>query len=455
MTMRQFYDLAGFFSSQIMRAEEEAGRVFEPMIGIVTDNKDPQKLGRVKVKLPVLSERDTTWWAPIIMMGAGKNRGWFFIPEVDDEVLVMFEHGDIDRPIVVGALWSTKDKPPDKNPGGNPRRVIKSRAGSKIVFDDEEMKLVIEDGGGKGRITFDANANKIVIEALEGDVCFQAPNGEMQIVAESVELKAGSNIEIHAGGAMRWGTDGSATIDGGSSMTLSGAKVNINCGIAQAPPAPTADPRDVPDPYEARGDGRDGNAQAASNSVSSAATSSSSASAASSAPSAASASPAAAPAAAPLETEPPPLVVAARWERARVPASTEVKLRATCSELAGQTATFTIKDADTGEVVATVTGGCDASAVEATWKTPPDGPPALFTFEVEAGGKSASSDMLTLVKRVEAKLMLDDEPAADVRVKLRSEETGELLSGTADDKGLVVFEEAPLGEHTLLLEEET
>lgn len=156
---RPFFDLASAFASQILTAEEEAGRVYEPMIGIVTDNKDPDKLGRVKVKLPVLSEQDTTWWAPIVMVGAGKNRGWFFIPEKDDEVLVMFEHGDINRPIVVGSLWNGKDKPPDKNPGGNPRRVIKSRAGSKITLDDDQMKLVIEDGSGKGRITLDSNVS--------------------------------------------------------------------------------------------------------------------------------------------------------------------------------------------------------------------------------------------------------------------------------------------------------
>ena len=85
------------------------------------------------------------------MLGAGKNRGWFFIPENDDEVLCLFEHGDMERPLVVGALWNGKDKPPDKNPGGNPRRVIKSRAGSKITFDDDQMKLIIEDGSGKGK----------------------------------------------------------------------------------------------------------------------------------------------------------------------------------------------------------------------------------------------------------------------------------------------------------------
>jgi uncharacterized protein involved in type VI secretion and phage assembly len=248
--VRPFYDLQSVFAAQIQQAELESDKVFEPVIALVTDNKDPQKLGRVKVKYPVVSNTDTSWWAPIIMSGAGKNRGWFFIPEIDDEVLCIFEHGELDRPLVVGALWNGKDKPPDNNPGGNPRRVIKSRQGSRIIFDDDQMKIIIEDGTGKGRITFDSNGNKIIIEALEGDVCFQSPKGDMKIVAKSATFKAGQSVEIHSGSAMAWGTDATATLDGsGAGVLMKGQKVNINCGGAQAPQAPTADPQDVADPY--------------------------------------------------------------------------------------------------------------------------------------------------------------------------------------------------------------
>jgi uncharacterized protein involved in type VI secretion and phage assembly len=246
--MRPLYDLASVFTDQIRTAETEGSRVYEPVIGLVTDNKDPSKLGRGKIKIPVLSEQDTTFWCPIIMLGAGKNRGWFFIPEKDDEVLVMFEHGDLNRPLVVGALWNGKDKPPDKNPGGNPRRVIKSREGSKITFDDDKEQLILEDGARKGRITFDAKANKITIEALDGDVCFQAPKDDLTIVARSIELTAKSGLEIHAGGAMAWGAGTSATIKS-VSATLSGSRVNTNGGSAKMPNAPRTSPKDVPDPY--------------------------------------------------------------------------------------------------------------------------------------------------------------------------------------------------------------
>jgi uncharacterized protein involved in type VI secretion and phage assembly len=250
--MKPVYDLASVFAAQIHQGEKEADKVYEPLIAVVTDNKDPSKLGRVKVKYPVISQQDTSWWAPIIMLGAGKNRGWFFIPEVDDEVLVLFEHGDMTRPLIVGALWNGKDKPPDKNPGKNPRRLIKSRQGSKITFVDDDdgsiHQLIIEDGASKGRITIDSDKNKIIIEALEGDVCFQSPKGDFKIVAKEIQMKAKEKMEFHAGTSMQWGTGTSATIKG-QTTTIVGSNVNMNCGKSQMPEAPTADPKDVPDPY--------------------------------------------------------------------------------------------------------------------------------------------------------------------------------------------------------------
>src|SRR5512138_3879025 len=107
--------LASFFLQEARVREEEAGRVYEAVIGIVTDIKDDQKLCRIKVKIPSLPITDNTWWCNWISLGGSKDRGWFTIPEVDDEVLIMFEHGDLGRPLVLGALWNGKDKAIDNN----------------------------------------------------------------------------------------------------------------------------------------------------------------------------------------------------------------------------------------------------------------------------------------------------------------------------------------------------
>jgi uncharacterized protein involved in type VI secretion and phage assembly len=112
-------------------------RLFGVMVGIVTDNQDPEGLGRVRVRFPWLSQDDASHWARIAVGMAGKDRGMFFLPEVDDEVLVAFEHGRPEYAYVLGALWNGKDTPPTANADGkNNLRMLRSRSGHEIVLDD-------------------------------------------------------------------------------------------------------------------------------------------------------------------------------------------------------------------------------------------------------------------------------------------------------------------------------
>ena len=83
------------------------------LVGIVTNNRDPENLGRVKVYFPNLTEQHESAWARIIGVGAGKERGFYCLPEIDDEVLVGFEHGDINRPYIIGNVWNGKDSTPE------------------------------------------------------------------------------------------------------------------------------------------------------------------------------------------------------------------------------------------------------------------------------------------------------------------------------------------------------
>ena len=77
----------------------------------MTQNDDPDELGRVRVKYPALGDETEGWWARVAAPGAGKDRGLLMMPLVGDEVLVGFEHGDARRPFVLGSLWNGEDKP--------------------------------------------------------------------------------------------------------------------------------------------------------------------------------------------------------------------------------------------------------------------------------------------------------------------------------------------------------
>ena len=94
--------------------EAIASRIYGVVVGVVTNNQDPEELGRVKVKFPWLSDADESDWARIATPMAGNEKGIYFLPEVDDEVLVVFEHGDLRFPYIIGALWNGQAPPPRK-----------------------------------------------------------------------------------------------------------------------------------------------------------------------------------------------------------------------------------------------------------------------------------------------------------------------------------------------------
>lgn len=197
-------------------------KIYGVVVGIVTNNKDPEELGRVKVKLPRISGEDESHWARVATFMAGKDRGAFFLPEVNDEVLVAFEHGDINMPYVIGSLWNGVDKPLETNSDGkNNVRVIKSRSGHIIRLNDKdgEEKIEIIDKSKKNSIEISTKDNKITIKT-EKDIEIKAPNGKLVIEAKDIEIKSTASTKVEAGAGM--------DVKASATMNIKGATVNIN-----------------------------------------------------------------------------------------------------------------------------------------------------------------------------------------------------------------------------------
>lgn len=199
-----------------------SGRIYGVVTGIVTDNKDPEKMGRVKVKLPWLAEDAESNWARITNPMAGNDRGLFYLPEVDDEVLVAFEHGDLRFPYVLGALWNGKDNPPETNEDGkNNKRLIKSRSGMTILLNDTSGSETIEiaDKDGQNKIVVDM-ANKKLTFTSNGDIEVKASQGSIKLDAQKIEIKSSSDTKIEAGAGM--------DIKSNATMNLKGTTINLN-----------------------------------------------------------------------------------------------------------------------------------------------------------------------------------------------------------------------------------
>jgi uncharacterized protein involved in type VI secretion and phage assembly len=169
----------------------------------VTDIVDPDQQGRVKVRLPWSPDpADGSYeaWARLATMMAGNDRGTFFIPDVDDEVLVAFEAGNPRRPYVVGALWNGQDSPPEQMDGAgeNNLKTILSRQGVRITMDDTDgaTKLRLETPMGQS-IVLDDGQLSIEAQDATGNSIKMAPDGITITAVSQVEIQA-STVQVDA-----------------------------------------------------------------------------------------------------------------------------------------------------------------------------------------------------------------------------------------------------------------
>jgi len=189
-------------------AAPNASRRYGVYSALVSDVKDPDGQGRVKVKLHQTPDdggtRDEVW-ARLVTMAAGSNLGERFVPGVDDEVLVAFEAGDARRPYVVGTLWNDKDRPPESIDTGS-RTELRSRNGIKVTLDDEDgqerlvletpggQKITLKDGPGAVEIV-DSNGNSVKLESAGITVTAAA---KVTVNASQVAVSAGM-VTVDAG----------------------------------------------------------------------------------------------------------------------------------------------------------------------------------------------------------------------------------------------------------------
>ncbi|KYC42250.1 type IV secretion protein Rhs [Scytonema hofmannii PCC 7110] len=262
----------------------QPGQTF--LVGIVTDNQDPKGLGRVKVKFPTLTEEHNSNWARIVAPGAGSNRGIYWLPEVNDEVLVCFEHGDIHRPYIIGGVWNGKDPTPrtiaDTVVRGKVRlREEKTRYGHKTTFVDEdkgtekrgyyiqtgtrtghclrlndsEQFIELETIGGhkirlndRQRIVEIATSGRqnISLNDMNGDISINARTTINNTAAATISSRAaninlqsssvntintgGTNI-MTAGGATTINAGGVITISAGGAIAINASAITLNAGV--------------------------------------------------------------------------------------------------------------------------------------------------------------------------------------------------------------------------------
>lgn len=221
-------------------------------VGIVADIDDPEKLGRVKVKLPVMLGDKVTFWARIAVPFAGKNQGFFMPPDVGEEVLVAFGKGDIKEPYVIGSLWNKDECPAEyKTESGKfEKKTIIFRHGQEINVNDKEGEAFIEiktknnnsvfindkdDGeiiirtkSGKNKIVIDGNANKIRIETDDG-IVLKSGGSKIEINGKGNEVSINADAKINVKtGALTLQSSGSLDIKSDGMVNIKGSMVKIN-----------------------------------------------------------------------------------------------------------------------------------------------------------------------------------------------------------------------------------
>ena len=209
-----------------------------PVIGLVSDNRDPENLGRVRVTFPWLHDEFVSGWARTVQPGAGKDRGALIVPEVGDEVLVAFEHGSFQHPYVLGGLYNGVDLPApgdvpliDANSGAVNRRSIVSRTGHRIEAVEEASGptgIRIKTGDGTLTVELDQQKTEIVVRSdgtvtvtAQKGVTVDAGTGTLKLTGQDVAISAKSGVKVDGGA-------GAVAVSTNAGVDITGLTVSVN-----------------------------------------------------------------------------------------------------------------------------------------------------------------------------------------------------------------------------------
>jgi uncharacterized protein involved in type VI secretion and phage assembly len=248
--------------AQVLRERRAVGK----FRGVVNDNDDPDKRGRVKVKVPALLGDQTTDWAlPSFPCGGLADTGWFAVPQVGAQVWVEFEGGDINYPIWTGTFWQQASDVPAEIQSPPTTRLLKTPKGHLFVFEDQDNaeKITLTHSGGAqmqineygsvaltdqggATVTLDAQNNQLIIEDANGNTITLAQAGttvedangnKIEMAASGINVK-GTQIVVEGQQVMLGGSGGEPIIKGQSFLTLFATHVHT----CTAPGSPTSPP---------------------------------------------------------------------------------------------------------------------------------------------------------------------------------------------------------------------
>ena len=238
------------------------------VVGLVTNINDPDGLGRVKVKFPWLADTEESNWARPASAGGGSQRGLIVLPEVNDEVLVAFEHGDMSRPYIIGGLWNGNDSPPASavKDGKVLTRAMKTRAGHTLTLQDDDESgdgfiqiktksghiltlsdndkqiqiktsnntVTLDDTGKRVEITTQSHSvtlddqGRAVKVSSGGDLVLSGPGGTLKIAAGGIELVSNTNLKLQANANLSAQANALLDVKTSAILSIQGSLVKIN-----------------------------------------------------------------------------------------------------------------------------------------------------------------------------------------------------------------------------------